>query len=111
MFIRTSTIETKLEELNQRIERLSWMLSENKHNETVVIRKPKGSSFNAGYNKQLLDIIANRYKRLDHIAKAMKCTEKTVITYLKLARKDGYVIDCKRNKGQRPSYKLMKGVS
>ena len=62
-------------------------------------------------NKKLLDIIANRYKRLDHIAKAMKCTEKTVITYLKLARKDGYVIDCKRNKGQRPSYKLMKGVS
>lgn len=109
-------IKQDIKEIKEKQEHIIWLMKEvmkygkkmNSHNQSVVITKPEASNNAERYNKKLLDIIDNRFKRLDHIAKAMKCTEQTVITYIKLARKAGHSIETRSVKGQRPSYKLKK---
>ncbi len=116
MFGAIKQIKQDIEEIKHKQERIIWLMNEvmkygkkmKSHNQsdriyTTVVTKPKHE-----YYKALIPVISDRFKRIDHIAKSLKVTEKTAITYIKLARKAGYNIETRSVKGQRPSYKLNK---
>ena len=112
MFGVIKQIQSDIEDIKLKQERIIWFMNEvvkygkevNSHNESVVITNPQH-----GYYESLLPVITVRLTILAKIASSLKVTEKTAITYLKLVRKAGHVIETRRVKGQFPSYKLQKG--
>jgi biotin operon repressor len=111
MFGAIKQIKQDIEEIKNKQERIIWIMNEvmkygkkvNSHNQSVVITRTKHD-----YYKRLIPVLSDRFKRIDHIARSLKVTEKTAITYIKLARKAGYNIETRSARGQRPSYKLNK---
>jgi len=118
MFGTIKQIKQDIEEIKHKQERIIWLMNEvmkygkkmNSHNQSDRIYTAVVKKRNHGYYRALIPLISDRFKRLDHIAKSLKVTEKTAITYIKLARKAGYNIETRTVKGQPPSYKLNKEI-
>jgi hypothetical protein len=112
MFGVIKQIQSDIQDIKLKQERIIWIMNEvmkygkevKSHNESLVITKQQHR-----YYESILPVITGRFKRIDKIASSLNVTKKTAITYLKLARKAGHVIETRRIKGQLPSYKLQKG--
>jgi len=116
MFGAIKQIKQDIKEMKHKQERIIWIMNEvmkygkkmQSHNQSARIYNPaiKTPRQKHEYYHALLPLIKNKFKRIDQLAKSLKITEGSVITYIKLARKAGYTIETKRRRNGRASYKL-----
>ena len=105
------SIEDELKRINFNLERLAISTEPkqpNKINHTETLKtKPEPSG---KYPFKFLKSIKGRYKTTQILSDELKVSDQTVITYIKLARADGYIINrVSGSKGKGSLYKLKKG--
>jgi len=95
---KMNKIDKDLTDLQRKTERILWLLEEMKNNKpskSVVIHKPKHKP-KKNYPHKFIRCIKGRYKNIKKIGEELNLTDASVNTYIKLARKDGVVINTRK---------------
>jgi biotin operon repressor len=92
------TIEDELKRINNNLEKLVMLAS------PPPLEPKKLIETSNKYPRKFLTTIKGRYRTVEEIGEYLNLSVQTVITYIKLARADGYIIN---RRGRQ--YKLQKG--
>ena len=122
MFARIDKLEKDIAEIHRKTEHMLWIMQEvmkmgklkQKEKTKIALNKMINGDlvYKRKYPQSFLDCLKGRYKTIEQIQSDLGLAKATVRTYIKLARKDGFVFNTKRSdkfpKGTM-SYKLKKG--